>query len=554
MEGITDLYLDGRAKVSSYRAMLESLLETGLPAKTHREAWTSQSAADRYLCVRHDVDHDLEKALHMARVEHSLGVRASYYLLPPGDYGKSENYYGKIVGHRIVQNSRLREVAQEIAGLGHEIGLHNDFLQLSQLLGRSLPDLVSEQLAYFRGAGIEVSGSASHGSRFARAHEFVNYEVFAECVRARSLRRSIALGDGAHFDLFSVAMKDLGLAYEAYSLKRNVYISDTGSRMFIGNAHHDSIQPTMFADLVGGAAKVVALFHPEWWTVGGVAVAPRATPATAARVVIAAAAASEARPSRPSVGGAEIRPVFARPDGRPFRIAVRGDCCSRRAVVMNKSLFPNGVELIINEKCPNSCFVDTFRGRGATLAQGEALCDVGSMPATLKHYFIGQFERQVLQADDLDLLLIDSYSDMNFELWRHRAEGWSLWVHLKYLRQPDVLRKDFEKVGHASLDEAVQAICTVIDHVRLKNPGLPVLVLHQPFEFYPKLEKRSDFHRLGERVAAQRPGVVYAAALAREELTPADVGSCGPGLTLHFDAATYLRMIVDVGVGGSGCS
>lgn len=151
-----DLFLDGRAKVSSYRAFLESLLETGLSPMTHREALSlANEEGARYLCVRHDVDHDLEKALAMAKVETSLGIRATYYLLPPGDYDKIENYYGHLEGKRLVQSARLAEVACEIVDLGHEIGLHNDFLQLSERMQRPVEDLILEQITYFRALGIE---------------------------------------------------------------------------------------------------------------------------------------------------------------------------------------------------------------------------------------------------------------------------------------------------------------------------------------------------------------------------------------------------------------
>ena len=146
MQMIQDLYLDGRSKFASYRAFLEALLQTGLPSLTHREALALAPAGARYLCIRHDVDHNLEHALAMAKVEQSLGIHASYYLLPPGDYDKDENYYGRIEAGRLIHLPRLGEVAREIAAMGHEIGLHNDLLQLSRKMGRGIEDLVLEQI------------------------------------------------------------------------------------------------------------------------------------------------------------------------------------------------------------------------------------------------------------------------------------------------------------------------------------------------------------------------------------------------------------------------
>lgn len=284
-----DLSLDRHAKISSYRGVLESLLGTGLQAIPHRDAAPDRSRTARYLCVRHDVDRDIETALHMARIEHAMGVRASYYLRPPGEFGERKNYYGRIVGHAlhdgvrrllghalrkdfpivgrtIHRSARLCEASLEIVALGHEVGLHNDFLQLSRVLERPVPELISEELAFFRDAGVDVTGSAARGSHFARQHGFQNYEIFAECVRPRSVKRSVAFEDETSFELYSVGMRDLGLQYEAYSVRRDIYISDTGSRLFVGRTHYDTLEPEQFAGLVGGASRVVALFHPDWWT------------------------------------------------------------------------------------------------------------------------------------------------------------------------------------------------------------------------------------------------------------------------------------------------
>ena len=213
--------------------------------------------------------------------------------------------------------------------------------------------------------------------------------------------------------------------------------------------------------------------------------------------------------------------------------------------MLNKHLFPDGLELTSNEKSPNICFVDTLEGRGAPRDAGERNADLATMTETLRRFYLLQFDRSLLDGGNYDLLVMDSYSDMNFELWRHRTEGWRQWVHPKHLSDPAGFRAAFESEGRCSIDAAVDAACRVIDHVRLANPGLPVMFLTQPAEYYAKLQSRLEFDRLGERVAAKRDGVYFAAPLAASELEPVDLGSCGPGQTLHFSAATYLRMIED---------
>ena len=64
-----------------------------------------------YLILRHDVDYSLEAALEMARLENSLGISATYFVLASCevyDLFEEKNAY----------------CLKQISGLGHEIGLH----------------------------------------------------------------------------------------------------------------------------------------------------------------------------------------------------------------------------------------------------------------------------------------------------------------------------------------------------------------------------------------------------------------------------------------------
>jgi hypothetical protein len=238
-------------------------------------------------------------------------------------------------------------------------------------------------------------------------------------------------------------------------------------------------------------------------------------------------------------------PVFRRRDGRPFRIAIRGDCCSRRTVAMNPSLFPDGVDVISNEKCPTTVYIDALSGVTATAEIGERVCNTSDMPETLRRFFLSQFNRTVLAATDIDLLLIDCYADMNFGLWQHRDENYKLWIHPKYLRNAGLFKKEYHDCGKVSFDEAAAANYALIDHIRAANPAVPVLYLHQPVEYYPKLSDRTGFYAMGRELAARRDAVYSASTFPASELTAVDMGSCGPGNTLHFDAATYRKMAVD---------
>lgn len=67
--------------------------------------------ASKVFVLRHDVDKMPRNSLAFARIEHDLGIKASYYF-------------------RIVPQSFQPEIIEEIAALGHEIGYHYEDMDL----------------------------------------------------------------------------------------------------------------------------------------------------------------------------------------------------------------------------------------------------------------------------------------------------------------------------------------------------------------------------------------------------------------------------------------
>jgi len=63
------------------------------------------------LFLRHDVDLSLEAALEMARLEHELGVRATYFLMPESGFYNLDSHVG------LYAQRQVRE-------WGHAVGLH----------------------------------------------------------------------------------------------------------------------------------------------------------------------------------------------------------------------------------------------------------------------------------------------------------------------------------------------------------------------------------------------------------------------------------------------
>lgn len=91
-----------------YRELLVALQNKGYATVTFAEYMQGQRP-DRFVILRHDVDKKPKNSLATARLEASLGIKASYYF-------------------RAVPESWDESIIKEIARLGHEVGYHYESL------------------------------------------------------------------------------------------------------------------------------------------------------------------------------------------------------------------------------------------------------------------------------------------------------------------------------------------------------------------------------------------------------------------------------------------
>lgn len=266
----------GRTVVESYRKLVLHTRDVmGLTPVLFKD-YSRNSQQKNIVLLRHDVDHSLDNAMMLADLEVGMGVKSTYFMLHPGDYDQTENYYGRIEKNRIVHKPDFFTRCRELVAMGHEVAIHNDFFQLSFLTKRPIKDLILEELAAFKAAGVPVAGTASHGSTFVREIDATNYELFSDCISGgRQTGRKVSFGTW-EADTHSVSMKDVGLEYEAYFVPRNMDISDTGSALSVisrGARHTNfSIETPEAYDTIRDAAgeiedvRLVMLIHPCWWS------------------------------------------------------------------------------------------------------------------------------------------------------------------------------------------------------------------------------------------------------------------------------------------------
>src|SRR5579862_2794708 len=111
-----------------------------------------EAAVAPYAILRHDVDYSPESALRLARLESSRGIRATYFLLP------GSLYYSLLAPEHVL-------LARDLAGLGHEVGLHYDMRALHAFPRAERPAVLRAQIRLLEAlSGTPVRTIAMHQS------------------------------------------------------------------------------------------------------------------------------------------------------------------------------------------------------------------------------------------------------------------------------------------------------------------------------------------------------------------------------------------------------
>lgn len=188
-----------------------------------------QKEGKKIVLMRHDVDHNPAWARDLAKVENELGIRSTFFALT------NDNSRGWWVNKD--RRQQMYDLYLEIQDMGHEVGLHYDFLGQKFLHNQEPLDSATEILEGFRSAGLNIRGCASHGSAQLRKAlgaeqkikgtpyplDYVNYVVWEEI---RGPQKTLDL-KGKTQNIPCMKLSDLDLAYEAYWVSMDWYTSDS---------------------------------------------------------------------------------------------------------------------------------------------------------------------------------------------------------------------------------------------------------------------------------------------------------------------------------------
>jgi hypothetical protein len=208
--------------------------------------------------LRHDVDVNLDLAYQFSMEEWKLGFRSTYYIL------HTANYYLANPGNKAVHSESIIPILKTMQNDGHfEIGWHNDLVTLQVVYNINPFNFLKQELTWLRSNGINIYGSASHGSGYCHTYGYLNYYFFEECSSPAAIQypNNITIPVGSKkVTLTKGKFSDFDLEYEAYFLNNNKYFSDAsivgGIRWNIGMLDLNSLK---------AGDRVIILLHPIHW-------------------------------------------------------------------------------------------------------------------------------------------------------------------------------------------------------------------------------------------------------------------------------------------------
>lgn len=173
------------------------------------EEFITYPSEGKVVVLRHDVDELAGNALKMARLEHELGIRATYFF-------------------RIVKQSNVPEVIRSIVTLGHEIGYHYEDLAMADGDEVQAIESFEKNLAYFR-QYYPVRSVCMHGSstsKFDNRQLWQHYQLAdfgltgepylsVDFDKVYYLTDTGYAWDGGKFATRDIVVNDLGLSFHS---------------------------------------------------------------------------------------------------------------------------------------------------------------------------------------------------------------------------------------------------------------------------------------------------------------------------------------------------
>ena len=178
-------------------------------------------AGDRVLLLRHDIDAKVRRAARMAKLEHDLGVKATYFVRV---HAELYNPFG----------FRTYPLLKRIADMGHEIGLHFENLDFSHITNEDPSFILRREIGVLETVlGVKIKGIAAH-----RGFSGIDNNDFTR----------------------EMDLSAFGLEYEAHKITRDcLFVSDSLRRWAKTNGR------CICQILQENHPRICLLTHPQFW-------------------------------------------------------------------------------------------------------------------------------------------------------------------------------------------------------------------------------------------------------------------------------------------------
>ena len=230
--------------LKKYAELLQSLKKGGYRFLTFEQYCLGKESLDtvKFIILRHDVDLKAENSLATARIEHSLGLNASYYF-------------------RVVEQSNKPEIIRGIAEMGHEIGYHYEDMTICGGDTEKAIEHFEKQLTYFR-QYYPVKTICMHGAPRSKydgrdlwkRFDYHNFGVIGEPYFDVDFSKVFYLTDtGRRWDGFNVSLRDKVPVYQDEWVRQGLVFHSTDEIV-------DAIESEKLPK------HIMMTTHPQRWT------------------------------------------------------------------------------------------------------------------------------------------------------------------------------------------------------------------------------------------------------------------------------------------------
>lgn len=182
--------------LQKYTVLCESLINSNYVPITVQD-YIQKSPSSAFVILRHDVDRKIDMAMNMARLEHSMGIKATYYF-------------------RMIPEVFKPEIIKQIENMGHEIGYHYEVLDKAKGNKELAIQLFEKELKKFREI-VDIKTICMHGNPLAcwsnrelwEEYDFRDFGIIGEPYLSIDYNKVLYLSDTGRTWKNSFSVKDI---------------------------------------------------------------------------------------------------------------------------------------------------------------------------------------------------------------------------------------------------------------------------------------------------------------------------------------------------------